>query len=242
MIFTLGHHHLVGERVGLAAEAAAVGSGDHADAAGRPLQHLGQGTVHVVRALRAAVKREMLVEVDHRDRRVVLHREVGVALVEEDVFANRVGGLEPLFDVAELHRRRLVDVAVVGVVVDLRLGVGEGVGGVGDGVEHLDVDLDQVARLECDLLGVGGDGGDGIADVAHARLRERVLVLRDGQDAEGVGRVLAGDHGPHAGQRLGLRRVDRRDVAVGDVAPKDLAPQHAGEGEVAGVLGAAGAL
>src|SRR5262249_26931232 len=47
-----------------------------------------------------------------------------------------------------------------------------------------------------------------------------------------VGEVVAGDHGLHAGQRLGLRRVDRDDAGVRVRAPQHLADELARQVEV----------
>src|SRR5438128_1367010 len=84
----LGDDYLVVEGVALAAEAAAVGRGDDAYVRRRHLKSFGERAVDVVRRLRGSPERELVVGVEVRDRRVLLHREVCVALVEENVFAN----------------------------------------------------------------------------------------------------------------------------------------------------------
>ena len=75
---------------------------------------------------------ELAVRIRRRDRGVLLDRQVRVPLEEEHVLEDAVGAGERRVDVAELERHRLVDVAVVAVVVDARLGVREAVLGIGD--------------------------------------------------------------------------------------------------------------
>src|SRR5207253_9099446 len=61
------------------------------------------------------------------ERRVLLHRQMGVALEVEDVLTHEVGAGEGRLDVAELERDGLVDVGAVAVLVDPDLGAPEGV-------------------------------------------------------------------------------------------------------------------
>ena len=117
----LGDDDLVVEGVALAAEAAAVGRGDDADVRGRQLQGFGERAVDVVRRLRGRPERELVVRVEVREGRVLLHRQVRVALVEEDVFADKVGLGEALVEVAEFEVDFLVDVAAVAVIMNARL-------------------------------------------------------------------------------------------------------------------------
>ena len=70
----------------------------------------------------------------------------------------------------------------------------------------------------------GGDGGDGMAVVErllarHARCARRrcssIIISPAGMNSDGWSReVVAGDDRLHAGQRLGLRGVDRPDARV----------------------------
>jgi hypothetical protein len=83
------------------------GRRDDADPRRGQAQHLGQRAVHVVRCLRRGVDRHPAVVLGHRDRRVLLHRQVGVALVEEGVLEDLVGLGEAGVDVAELQRHGL---------------------------------------------------------------------------------------------------------------------------------------
>ncbi len=167
---------------------------------------------------------------------MLLHRQVSVALEEEDVLANVVGPLEAAVDVAELERDELVDVVRSAVVLDSFVfrfrerGV--------DGhhrLEHLVLDGDGVAGRGCDLLVDCGDGRDGIADVPHFFMLQRALVLRDGQDAELHRQVGAGDHRLHAGDSPRRRCVDRDDASMRVRAAEDPAVQGAGEEHVVGV-------
>ncbi len=142
-----GDHDLVAERIGLAAETAAVRGGDHADVRRRHLQYLGQRAVHVMRRLRARPERELAVGGPLRERGVLLHGEVRVPLVEEHVLADEVGGGHGVIHVAELEGDLLVDVPRVGVVVELRRRRGDAVLDGVDVRERLVLHLDQVARL-----------------------------------------------------------------------------------------------
>ncbi len=118
----LRRYDLVVERIALAAEAAAVRAGDDPHARRRQPQHLGQRPVEVVRRLGGRADGDAVVVLGHRHGRVLLHGEVGVPLVEERVLEDLVGRGEAAVQVAEGHRDRLVDVAVVAVVVNPRLG------------------------------------------------------------------------------------------------------------------------
>ena len=190
----LGDDHLVVERVALAAEAAAVGCRDHADVRGRHGQRLRERAVDVVRRLRARPEHELAVGILRRDRRVLLDRQVGVALIEERVLEHAIGVGERLLDVAEAQRHGLVDVAGVAVLVNARLGVGEAVLRIGERAQRLVFDVDEVERLERRQLVARDDGGDRIADEADAIDRERVLVLADREDAVRDGEVPPGQN------------------------------------------------
>ena len=121
----LGDDDLVAEGIGLPAEAAAVRRGDDADVRGGHREHLRERAVQVVRRLRAGPDRELAVGGPLRERRVLLHREVRVPLVEEEIVGDVVGGGHRVVHAAEVERHRLVDVAVVGVGVDLRRADGD---------------------------------------------------------------------------------------------------------------------
>ena len=75
---TAGEHReladddLVRERVGLAAEPAAMSGADHADSIHRQLEHLGQRAVHVMHDLGRRPERDLPVDIGS-DRAVLLH-------------------------------------------------------------------------------------------------------------------------------------------------------------------------
>src|SRR5215213_2981309 len=191
----LGDYDLVVEGVTLSAEAAAVGRGDDAYVRGGHPQSLRERAVYVVRRLGRRPERELFVGVVVRDGRVLLHRQVRVALVEEYVFAHDIGLAEALVHVAELKVDVLVYVAAVAVVVYARLRDFDGLFDRSDGRERLVLDFDQVHRLESHVLIHRGDGRDGVAYEANLVQTERVLVLRDGEYAVRDGQVFACDTG-----------------------------------------------
>jgi len=241
----LADDDLVVEDVALSAEAAAVGTGDHADVGRRDLQHLGQRAVHVVRGLRAGPERQFAVAVDAADRGVLLDREVGVALEEKGVVEDLVSILQGLVHVAEVEAGALVDVTLLAVLVDPWLGVPQRLLRGGDRAKRFVVDLDQLDRLAGRLLVPGDHRGDGVTDVAHLFAAERLLVLADGQDAELDRQVLTGQHEVHARVLFGARDVESDDSRVGQGRAKEPAVQHArqhqvvGEDRLPGHLGAA---
>ena len=196
------------KRVGLAAEPAAVSCADDADSVHRHLEDFGQRAVDVMDDLRRRPESHLAVDVGC-DGAVLLHRQVGVALEEEDVLANVVGALESALDVTKLQRDQLVNVIGAAVVLDaLVLRIRQrGVDGH-DGLEHLVLDCDGVAGGSGDLFVGRGHGGDGVADVAHLLVLQRALVLGDGEDAELDRQVRAGDHGLDARDSPRRRRVD----------------------------------
>ena len=227
---------LVVEDVRLAAEAAAVRRRDHADAGRRHREHLRERPVHVVRRLRRGPERELPVGTEVGDRSVLLEGEMGVAFVEVDVVVDAVRPGETLVEVAELHRDELVDVSGVAVVVNGHGRRGEPLVDRADRRERLVLDPDEIERVERRVLADGGDRRDRIADVAHAVLAERVLVLRDGQDAEGDGQVLSRRHHDDAGRGERRRDVDREDPRVRDLRAQELAVQHPRQHQVVGEL------
>ena len=113
----LADDDLVRERIGLAAEAAPVRGADDANAVHRQLEHLGQRPMHVVHDLGRRPECHLTV---HKscNRAVLLHRQVRVALEEEDVFSNGLRTLESTVDVTELERHELVNVVRAAVVLD----------------------------------------------------------------------------------------------------------------------------
>ena len=78
--------------------------------------------------------------------------------------------------------------------------------------------------------------GEDVPD--HVPVVDHHLAGRD-ELARLVGEVLAGDDGLHAGELLGLGRVDRDDARVGVRAPQHAADELAGQVEVGAEAGAA---
>ena len=116
----LADHNFVIERIALAAKAAAVRRRDDANVAGRHLQNFRERAMNVVRSLRRTPKRQLFIGIEVGNRRMLLHRQVRVAFVEESVFANQIGFRKTFFNVAELKRDFLVNIAAVAVFVNAR--------------------------------------------------------------------------------------------------------------------------
>ncbi len=230
----LRHHDLVVVQIALAAEAAAVRAGDHAHVRGRNLQRIGEGAMDIVRHLRGRPERELAFAIHRRDRGVLLDWQMRIALVEEQILENVVGLGERFVHVAELEGLKAVDIALLAVALDARLGRRERLLGIGDGLERLVLDVDEIERLERGLLVAGDHRGDRVAHVAHALRRERVLVLRHRQDPEGDRKILAGEHEVHARACLRARHVDRFDRRVRMRRAQQLAMQHARQHHVVG--------
>ena len=108
-----------------------------------------------------------------------------------------------------------------GVLVDRRHALVARVTRVGDRVDRLVLDLDELGRVARKLARLGDDGDDGLADVAHLADRERVVLQvrarhrRDLEERIGQRRdLLAGQRPVDARRRLRLRDVERGDVRV----------------------------
>ena len=236
----LARRDLVREGVELAAEAAPHRRGHHPDVGLRHVEDLGEEPVHVVRRLRRRPERQLAVGAPLGHRRVLLHRQVGVALEEEHVLPDQVGRGEGRLHVAELERHRLVHVRPVAVLVDPHLRMRQRVLDGHERPQRLVLDLDQLGRALGGLLVHRGHRGHRVADHADLLHAERLLVLRDRQDAELHPRqVVAGDDRVDAGQGPGARGVDALDQGVRVRAPQQLAVGHARHQEVVGELGLA---
>ena len=108
------------ERIALAAKSPAIWCGNHANVTGRKLKNLRQRAMHVVRSLRRTPQRQLLIGIKVSHRRMLLHRQMSVAFVEESVFANQIGFGKAFVNVAEFKRDFLVNVAAVAVFVNAR--------------------------------------------------------------------------------------------------------------------------
>src|ERR1044072_9482336 len=84
----LRNDHFVVERIALAAKAATVGSSNNANMTRGQAEDLRQSTMNVMRRLRRTPKREFLVRIEIGNRRVLLHRQMRIALIKEGIFAN----------------------------------------------------------------------------------------------------------------------------------------------------------
>ncbi len=228
----LGDDDLVVEGIALAAEAAAVRRGDDAYVRGRKAEGFSERAVDVVRRLRGRPERELVVGVEVSDRRVLLHRQVRVALVEENILADVIGLLETFFQVAELKVHFLVHVRAVAVVVHARIVDHDGLFDARDRLKSFVLDFDQVHRLERRVFVYGRDGGHGVAYEANLADAERVLVLTDRQDAVRDRQIFAGDDGVNAGQGERLRRVDLFNERVRLVGAQDFAVEHTRQSDV----------
>ena len=233
----LAGHDLVREGIGLAAEAAADRCRDHADVGGRRVEDLGEHPVHVVRRLGRGPERELAVRRPVGDGRVLLHRQMVVALEKEHVLANQIGAVEGGVDVAELERDVLVHVRTVTILVDPDLGVRQRLEDRHQRRERLVVDVDQPGCLLGGLFVDGGDRGDRVADHADLLGAEGFLVLGHGQDPELHARqVRRRDDREDARQRASPRRVDRANARVGVGAAKQLGVGHARQEQIVGIL------
>ena len=215
---------------------------DDADPVHRQLQDLCQGAVHVVDDLRRRPQRHLAVD-KRRDGAVLLHRQMRVALKEEDVLADMLGATESAVDVSELERHELVDVVGPAVVLDPLVFRGRQCGvDRHHRLEDLVLDVDRVAGGGRDLLLGRRDRGDRVADVADLLVLEGALVLRHRQDPKFDWQVGAGDHCDDARDVARRRGVDGEDACVWVGAAQDLAVEGARGQHVVRVDRAAGDL
>src|SRR5438132_8538843 len=106
------------EGIALAAKPSTVGRSDYPDVTCRHLENFRQRTMNIVRRLGRAPERQLLVSVVVSNRRVLLHRQMCIAFVEESVFANQIRFCETFFHLAELERDFLMDVAAITIFVN----------------------------------------------------------------------------------------------------------------------------
>ena len=148
-----------------------------------------------------------------------------------------------LADLADVHLALEVRVPVA-PLVDLRGVRVERLADVEQRGALLEADLDRVDRGRGELLALGRDERDRLAEVAHLVLREQRLVGRDAERGEvpvlEQRDVLPGDDGMHAGHRLGLRRVELRDPRVVVRRAERLRPERPRDAHVVDVRRPAG--
>ncbi len=224
------------ERIALAAEAAAVRRRDDADVRRRHRERLRERAVDVVRRLRARPQRQLAIGIERGHGRVLLDRQMRVALVEERVVEHVVGRGECRVDVAELERHELVDVPRVAVLVDARLGVREAVVRARERAQRLVLDVDQVERLERRQLVARDHRGDRIADEADAIDGERMLVLAHRQDAVCDWKIASGQREEDAGMGERARHVEPDDARVRERRAQQLAVDRPRQHQVVGEL------
>ena len=114
---------------------------------------------------------------------MLFEREVRVPFEEEHVVEHVLRAGDGRVHVAELQRDELVDVALVAVVVNARLGMGEAVFRRRDRAQQLVLDVDERDRLGGRDLVARDHGRDRIADEPHLVRTERVFVVAHRQDA-----------------------------------------------------------
>ncbi len=228
----LGRHDLVVEGIALAAEAAAVGRRDHPDAVRRQVERARHLPVQVVRRLRGRPQRQPPVGIQGRDARVLLEREMGVALVEEQVLEDPVGGRERGLHLAEGQVREAVHVGAFPVVVNAGLRPSQGLLGRGDGGERLVRHTDQLSGVGRRPLAGRDHRGDRIAHVADLVSAQGVLVLAHRHDPVGDGKIGAAENGHHAGGPPGLHDVHGADPRMRMRRAKQLPEEHARQRKV----------
>ena len=230
------------QRLGAAAEPAADMGLDHADVGLLHAQRPGQHQVDVIRHLGRGADDQLAAA------GVVFGLGgVGLALDLADLvelvgfLAHQIGGGEPGNGVAELEIDLALDIAGPFLVQLDRVPGARRLGGE-IGRQILVFDLDEIQRALRRRDVDRRHRRHRLAAIAHAVAGERVFVHRDRQHAEGVGAVLAGDHGVDAWQRLGRGCVDADDPGMRDRAPQDPPGQLVPGDEVGGVERLAGNL
>ena len=221
----------------------------------RNVERLRDHAAHVEGHLRGGGHRDAPERVGRREGAEGLHGRslrglAGVGAGEDDVALG-----EGLVQVAKVARAAAYQVArdvaalrehkghvALGVDHDVVI---ECLGKVEQGLEHLVVDLDELERLVCGLLGLGGDDrhlfvlvtDEVLEDQAVVGRRLRIALTGDGKAA--LGHVLIGVNAHHTGHLQGARRVDGADLGAGVRAALELDDQGAGGHQVARVDGTA---
>ena len=87
----LGNRDFVTEWIALTAESTAIRAGNHLYAACRHLQHARESAMDIVRSLRRRPQNQLSVRLAQRDRGMLFHRQVRIALIKEGVVENEIG-------------------------------------------------------------------------------------------------------------------------------------------------------
>ena len=196
----------------------------------------------VVRCLRCAPQSQLIVGIVISDRRMLLHRQVCVAFVEESIFANQIGFSEPFVHLAEFQRDFLVNVTAIPVLVNARLINHHSFFNRRDCLERLVLDFNQIHRVKSDIFIDCCDRGDRIADEAHLVDAERMFILADRKNAVGNRQVFTGDNGQDTWQGQRFRYIDIFNQRMRQMTAQDLAVEHAWEKDIVRKFRLPGAL
>ena len=226
------HRHIL-----LAAEAAAHQHVGNADLLLRQTQHTGDLPRRIVGALvrgedRHAVPLPICHGAFRFEERML---RIGRLIV---VHQHIVGIADGLIGIAAAHV--LFAQQIAGLVHQRRIGL-RGIGGAEDGLERFVFDLDQGFCLLQDLLRLRRHQTDGVAqivgDLPHRDHGIPVLLQMSHLDLSRD--ILSRINADHAGQRLRLLLVDRKDPGAGVFAAHSAAVDHAVDIHVVGVLAVA---
>ena len=114
--------------------------------------------------------------------------------------------------------------------------------GINNSIKVFVLDLDQREGFHSRNFVIGGDSGHRLADVEHLVARHDPAVSQRPGAEENIREVLAGNDAPHAGQRLGCRRVYTDNAGMAAGTGQHLAHKHFRQVDVARVGGVAGHL
>src|SRR5580693_3366029 len=160
---------------------------------------------------------------------------------DEAGFGEVVGVGKTFFRISEDVVIVLFEVVGLVVVDEVALGLHRFFG-IEIGGQELVFNVDQLERLIRRGLVDRGDTSDVIANVADFIERERVLVMADGQNAIGIGRVFSYYDGDDAFQFFGAAGVHALDAGVRIRRMQDSPDEHSGQREVVGIFAGPGGL
>ncbi len=130
-----------------------------------------------------------------------LQGRVVIALVVEPVLADVISGSKTGLHLTKFVVHGLVDIAKTCFVVDLHLGMGQGLVNAHQRWQYLVLDLDQPQGLVKDIWIERRDSRHRITYIAHLVDGQRVLVLAGRQDTKLLRQVLTCQNGYNARQR-----------------------------------------
>ena len=128
-----------------------------------------------------------------------------VAFVEESVFTNQIGFRESFVDLAEFQAYFLMHVAAVAIFMNARLVNHHAFFNRRDRLQRFVFDLNQIHRVECNILIDGRNSRHRVADKAHLVDTQRVFILTNRKNTVWDRQVFSRNDGYHAGKRQGLR-------------------------------------